>query len=100
MAGKLDGKMAVVTGASNAIGAGIARHLALAGASVVVNYSSSRESADRLVTEITRASGKAIAIHGNVSLQSEVERLFAESLRLQSRTWPFSLYSSFLESQP
>lgn len=76
---KLTGKVAVVTGASKGIGAGIAKALGAAGASVVVNYSSSRPGADRVVAEITKAGGKAIAIQGDVSKPEDVTRLFAES---------------------
>jgi 3-oxoacyl-[acyl-carrier protein] reductase len=76
---KLDGKVAVVTGASKGIGAGIARHLAAEGAAVVVNYSSSREGADRVVAEITSQGGKAKTAQANVALKAEVERLFAET---------------------
>jgi 3-oxoacyl-[acyl-carrier protein] reductase len=77
--GKLNGKVAVVTGASKGIGAGIAKELALEGASVVVNYSSARQDADRVVDEISKRGGKAIAIQGNVSKKADVERLFAEA---------------------
>jgi 3-oxoacyl-[acyl-carrier protein] reductase len=76
---RLAGKVAVVTGASKGIGAGIARHLAAAGASVVVNYASSRDAADRLVADIKSAGGKAVAIHGNVASQADTERLFTEA---------------------
>jgi 3-oxoacyl-[acyl-carrier protein] reductase len=81
MSMKLTGKVAVVTGASKGIGAAIAKALAAAGAAVVVNYSSSRESAGRVVVEVTRTDGKAIAIHGNVSQPQDVERLFEETVR-------------------
>src|SRR6201987_5867616 len=76
---KLEGKVAVVTGASKGIGASIAKHLAAEGASVVVNYSSSRDGADRVVSEITIKGGKAVAVQANVANKPEIERLFAES---------------------
>jgi 3-oxoacyl-[acyl-carrier protein] reductase len=79
--GKLAGKVAVVTGASKGIGAGIARELAAAGATVVVNYASSREGADRVVADITAKGGKAVAIQADVSKEGDVERLFAETKR-------------------
>jgi 3-oxoacyl-[acyl-carrier protein] reductase len=77
--GKLAGKVAVVTGASKGIGAGIAKSLGAEGAKVVVNYSSSKEGADRVVAEITSKGGKAIAVQGDVSKAADVERLFAET---------------------
>lgn len=76
MSQKLAGKVAVVTGASKGIGAAIAKHLASEGASVIVNYSASQAAADRVVAEITRAGGKAIAVKANVSQQADIERLF------------------------
>ncbi len=76
---KLKNKVAVVTGASKGIGASIAKGLAAEGASVVVNYSSSREGADRVVDEIVKAGGKAIAVQGDVSKSADVQRLFAET---------------------
>src|SRR6202167_5548188 len=76
---KLTGKVAVVTGASKGIGAGIAKALGAAGAAVVVNYSSSKEGADRVVAEIAGSGGKAIAIQGDVSKAADVKRLFAET---------------------
>lgn len=76
---KLTGKVAVVTGASKGIGAGIAKALAAEGASVVVNYSSSKEGADKVVSEITGKGGKAIAVQGSVAKAADVERLFAET---------------------
>jgi 3-oxoacyl-[acyl-carrier protein] reductase len=76
---KLDGKVAVVTGASKGIGAGIAKQFAAEGASVVVNYASSKKDADKVVDEISKRGGKAIAIQGNVAKKAEVERLFAEA---------------------
>jgi 3-oxoacyl-[acyl-carrier protein] reductase len=76
-AGKLEGKIAVVTGASKGIGAAIAKHLAAAGATVVVNYASSKEGAERVVGEIVANGGKAIAVQGNVGNKADIERLFA-----------------------
>jgi 3-oxoacyl-[acyl-carrier protein] reductase len=76
---KLNGKVAVVTGASKGIGAGIAKEFAEAGASVVVNYASDKQGADRVVDEITKRGGKAIAIQGNVAKKADVEKLFAEA---------------------
>ncbi len=78
---KLTGKVAVVTGASKGIGAGIAKALAEAGAAVVVNYASSRESADRVVAEIQGKGGKAVAVQGDVAKGPDVKRLFAETLK-------------------
>ncbi|HLK70260.1 MAG TPA: glucose 1-dehydrogenase [Bryobacteraceae bacterium] len=74
--GKLNNKVAVVTGASKGIGAGIAKSLAAEGASVVVNYASSKEGADRVVAEIQKAGGKAIAVHGDVSKAADVKQIF------------------------
>jgi len=79
MARKLEGKVAVVTGASKGIGASIAVHLAAAGAAVIVNYSSSREGADRVVGEIVGNGGRAVAVQANVAKRADVERLFAEA---------------------
>lgn len=76
---KLDGKIAVVTGASKGIGASIAKHLAAEGAAVVVNYASSKEGADRVVDEIISAGGKAIAVQANVAKKAEIEQLFVET---------------------
>ena len=78
---ELKGKVAIVTGASKGIGAGIAKGMAEAGAAVVVNYASSKEGADRVVSEITGKGGKAIAIQGDVSKVADVKRLFAEAKR-------------------
>jgi 3-oxoacyl-[acyl-carrier protein] reductase len=79
MAQKLAGKVAVVTGASKGIGASIAKQLAAEGASVVVNYASSKEGADKVVNEITGKGGKAIAVQGDVSKQADIDQLFAET---------------------
>jgi 3-oxoacyl-[acyl-carrier protein] reductase len=77
--GKLTNQVAVVTGASKGIGAGIAKAFAAEGALVVVNYASSKEGADRVVQEITAKGGKAIAVQADVSKQAEITRLFAET---------------------
>jgi 3-oxoacyl-[acyl-carrier protein] reductase len=76
---KLAGKTALVTGASKGIGASIAKHLAAAGASVIVNYASSKSGADQVVADITAAGGKAVALQGDVSNASDIVRLFADT---------------------
>jgi 3-oxoacyl-[acyl-carrier protein] reductase len=76
---KLTGRVAVVTGASKGIGAGIAKALAAEGASVVVNYASSKEGADKVVAEITGKGGKAIAVKGDVAKLADVQQIFAET---------------------
>lgn len=78
---KLTGKVAVVTGASKGIGAGIAKALAAEGAAVAVNYASSRTGADQVVEEIKSRGGKAIAIQADVSNAADIERLFAETAK-------------------
>jgi 3-oxoacyl-[acyl-carrier protein] reductase len=75
----LKGKVAVVTGASKGIGAGIAMSLGAAGAAVVVNYASGKDGADRVVADITAAGGKAIAVQGDVAKAADVHRLFDDA---------------------
>lgn len=77
--GKLQGKVAVVTGASKGIGAGIARALGEAGASVVVNYASDKAGAEQAVADIKAKGGKAVAVQGDVSKAADVKRLFEET---------------------
>jgi len=85
MSKKLEGKVAVVTGASKGIGAAIAKALADEGAAVVVNYSSSKQGADRVVADISGRGGKAIAVQGDVSKQADIERLFSEARKAFGR---------------
>jgi 3-oxoacyl-[acyl-carrier protein] reductase len=77
--GKLQGKVAIVTGASKGIGAGIAKAFAAEGAAVTVNYASSREGADKVVAEIAGRGGSAIAVGGDVSKEADVKTLFDET---------------------
>src|SRR5476649_2202084 len=73
---RLKGKVAVVTGASKGIGASIAEHLGAAGASVVVNYASSRAGADAVVERIAAKGGRAVAVQADVSKPQDIKRLF------------------------
>lgn len=82
---KLAGKIAVVTGASKGIGASIAKRLAAEGASVVVNYSSSKAGAQKVVAEITEAGGKAIAVQADMALKADIDRMFGETKRVFGR---------------
>jgi 3-oxoacyl-[acyl-carrier protein] reductase len=81
MSKKLEGKVAVVTGASKGIGAEIARQLAAAGASVVVNYASSKAGAEKVVADITKAGGKAVAVGGDVSKKAEAEGIIDAAVK-------------------
>jgi len=76
---KLKGKVAVVTGASKGIGASIAKQFAREGATVVVNYASSKQGADKVVDEITSKGGKAIAVQADFSKTADIDRLFVET---------------------
>jgi 3-oxoacyl-[acyl-carrier protein] reductase len=82
---KLTGKVAVVTGASKGIGGAIAKALAAQGASVVVNYASSREGADKVVAEITAAGGKAVAIRGDVSKAADAKGIIDSAIETYGR---------------
>ena len=75
---KLKNKVALVSGASKGIGAGIAKALAADGASVVVNYASSKEGAEKVVAEIKAKGGKAVAVQGDFSKQEDIGKVFAE----------------------
>jgi 3-oxoacyl-[acyl-carrier protein] reductase len=85
MSKKLAGKVAVVTGASKGIGAAIAEHLAAEGASVVVNYASSKSGADRVVANIQGKGGRAVAVQADLAKEPDIRRLFAESKKAFGR---------------
>ena len=93
--GKLNGKVAVVTGASKGIGADIAKQFAAEGAAVVVNYASSKEGADRVVDQIAKRGGKAIAVRANVARKADIEHLFAEAKRPSARSTSWSTTREF-----
>jgi len=97
---KLAGKVAVVTGASKGIGAAIAKHLAADGATVVVNYASSRKDADKVVAEIAAAGGKAVAVQANVSQKVEIESLFAQTSKAFGRLDILVNNAGIYEGQP
>jgi 3-oxoacyl-[acyl-carrier protein] reductase len=82
---KLDGKVALVTGASKGIGASIAEHLAAEGAAVVVNYANSKAGAEAVVARINQKGGKAVAIQGDVSQPQDIERLFSETKKIYKK---------------
>src|SRR5260370_42461309 len=82
---KLKGKVAVVTGASKGIGAGIAKALAVEGSSVVVNYASSKSGADAVVDAIAKAGGTAVAVGGDVSKAADTERIIGAAIKNSGR---------------
>lgn len=81
MSKKLDGKVAIVTGASKGIGASIAEHLGKEGAKVVVNYAKSREGADKVVSKIVKNGGQALAIQADMTKPAEIKKLFSETVK-------------------
>lgn len=106
MNNKLENKVVVVTGASKGIGAGIAKQMGASGAKVVVNYASSKESADVVVAEIISSGGNAVAVQGDMSKQEDVKRLFEETVKFfggldvlvnNAGVYGFSLLESFTE---
>jgi 3-oxoacyl-[acyl-carrier protein] reductase len=82
---KLKGKVAIVTGASKGIGAGIAKALAAEGASVVVNYASSKAGADAVVNDIAKAGGKAVAVQGDVSKAADAQAIVDGAIKHYGR---------------
>ncbi len=97
---KLSGKVAVVTGASKGIGASIAEHMAAEGASVVVNYASSKSGAEAVVARIEGKGGKAIAVQGDVSSIEDIRRLFAETKKAYGKVDILVNNAGFYEFAP
>jgi 3-oxoacyl-[acyl-carrier protein] reductase len=93
-------KVAIVTGASKGIGAAIAKHMAAAGANVVVNYASSKSDADKVVAEIATHGGQAVAVQGNASRQSDIEQIFAAAKKAFGRFDILVNNAGIYEGQP
>lgn len=93
-------QVAVVTGASKGIGAAIAKHLATAGAKVVVNYASSKTDADKVVAEIVAQGGQAVAVQGNASKQADIEQIFAAAKKAFGRLDILVNNAGIYEGQP
>lgn len=100
MSREFDGKVVVVTGASRGIGAGIAKAFGQEGAKVVVNYSSSREGAERVVAEIRQAGGEAIAVHADIRKRTETEALFRATMEKFGRLDVLVNNAGVLEFRP
>jgi 3-oxoacyl-[acyl-carrier protein] reductase len=100
MSKKLEGKVAIVTGASKGIGAAISTRLAFEGASVVVNYANGKKGADRVVDAIVKDGGRAIAIQADVTKADDVDRLFVESKRVYGRLDALVNNAGVFEFQP
>lgn len=100
LAGRLAGKVAIVTGASKGIGAGIAKAMAAEGASVVVNYASSKQGAEAVVAEIAKLGGHAIAVGGDVSKKADAEALVDAAVRRFGRLDVLVNNSGVYEFQP
>ena len=98
--GKLTDHVAVVTGASKGIGAGIAKHLAAEGAAVVVNYASSKEGADKIVDEITKRGGKAIAVQGDVARKKTSSAFLPRRRKRSARSTSWSITLASTTSNP
>lgn len=97
---RLTGKVAVVTGASKGIGAAIAKSLAAEGASVVVNYASSKAGADAVVSAITKAGGKAVAVGGDVSKAADAQKIVDTAIKNYGRLDILVNNSGVYEFQP
>ncbi|MFL9845748.1 SDR family NAD(P)-dependent oxidoreductase [Flavobacterium rhizosphaerae] len=100
MSTTLNGKVAIVTGASKGIGTGIAKSLAAAGASVVVNYVSDKTGADKAVSQIATDGGSAIAVQGSVTTQADVQKIFDEALKAFGRVDILVNNAGFYEFSP
>jgi 3-oxoacyl-[acyl-carrier protein] reductase len=106
MSNNLENKVAIVTGASKGIGAEIARKMGAVGAKIIVNYASSKESADAVVAQIIQAGGIASSVQGDMTKQTDIKRLFDETIKIfgsldilvnNAGVYEFELLESFTE---